>query len=162
METLEEIYFYSHNGEYGYMSNFYPCVFTHENIKFNCSEQFLMYAKAKTFEPTNTELHSEILKETNPGKIKKLGRAVANYDDNIWASIRYKVMVQGLKYKFQQNPNLRAQLKSTGTKTLYEASGSDKIWGIGFNISQVLNQTTKENYGSNLLGLALMEVRAGL
>ncbi len=162
METLTEIYFYSHNGEYGYMSNFYPCVFTHDNIKFNCSEQFLMYVKAKTFEPDNIELHMQILTETNPSKIKNFGHNVANYNDVTWASMRYNVMVQGLKCKFEQNPELKAQLKSTGKKLLYEASPSDKIWGIGLDIAQVAKQTHKINYGTNLLGRALMEVRNGL
>ncbi len=84
METLAEIYFYGHNGEYGYMSNFYPCTITHENVTFNCSEQFLMYVKAKTFEPDNITLHKQILKESNPKKIKNLGRKVANYDELVW------------------------------------------------------------------------------
>ena len=83
METLRENYFYEYNGEYGYMSNFYPCILVHENIKFNCSEQFLMYVKAKTFEPDNFDLHHQILNESNPRKIKNLGRKVANYNESV-------------------------------------------------------------------------------
>ena len=162
METLGEIYFYSHNGVYGYMSNFYPCTFVHDNIKFNCSEQFLMYVKAKTFEPDNSELHNKILAETNPGKIKQFGREVGNYNEITWNSIRYSVMTQVLLCKFSQNPTLKAQLKSTGNKLLYEASPTDKIWGIGLSIANVAKQTNKLNYGTNLLGRALMEVRNGL
>ena len=68
-------------------------------------------------------------------------------------------MIQALKLKFGQNPELRAQLKSTGKKLLYEASPTDKIGGIGLSIANVAKQTNKINYGSNLLGRALMDVR---
>ncbi len=159
METLNEIYFYNHIGVYGYMSNFYPCTFVHDNIKFNCSEQFLMYAKAKTFEPDNLELLKQMLAEINPAKIKQFGQKVSNYNEVTWNSILYKVMIQASQSKFGQNPTLKAQLKSTGNKLLYEASPTDKIQGIGLSSADVTKQTNKLNYGTDLLGRALMEVR---
>ena len=32
------------------MSNFYSCLFSENNIQFNCSEQYFMYMKCKTFD----------------------------------------------------------------------------------------------------------------
>jgi len=56
METIDTIYFYNQNEPQGYMSNFYKSNFAdNDNNKFCCSEQYLMYMKAKTFEPNNTE-----------------------------------------------------------------------------------------------------------
>jgi len=159
METDDSIYFYSHNNLYGYMSNFYQSNFVDtEGNNFSCSEQYLMYMKAKTFEPINNILLNKILNETNPAKIKKYGRMVKNYDENIWNEIRYPIMKSGLRLKFKQNFDLKNLLIGTGIKTLYEASEHDKIWGIGFSVKNAPN-VNKYLFGRNLLGKALMDIR---
>lgn len=163
METTDSIYFYSHHDTYKYMSNFYPSEFEEllENgnkIKFNCSEQYLMYSKAKLFEPNNVNLHNEILAQTSPTKIKQLGRNVKNYNDAIWSNMRYFIMLNGLRLKFGQNPQIKELLIQTHPKILYEASKTDKIWGIGFDSQTALN-VDKKKYGTNLLGIALMQIR---
>ena len=162
METDNEIYFYRENEKYGYMSNFYPAAFTDNNLlTFNCSEQYFMYQKALTYDPENTELLNKILKEKNPVTIKKLGRSVKNYDEIDWNKKRFNIMVDGLRYKFKQNKNLLQKLIKTKNKTLYEASRYDKIWGIGFSVSDAPN-IDKSKYGKNLLGIALMKIRKEL
>lgn len=160
METIDSIYFYGHNNLYGWMRNFYPSVFYDtDGIRFCSSEQFFMYIKAKTFDSSNVELINLILNETNPGKIKQYGRRVKNYDENYWNIVRYDVMKYGLALKFTQNPVLKDLLLKTESKTLYEASPYDKIWGIGLNIQTAL-VTDKKHYGNNLLGNALMDIRS--
>lgn len=159
METQDSIYFYGHDNLYGWMSNFYPTNFVDlEGNQYHCSEQYLMYMKAKTFEPNNNLLLNTILNETNQKKIKELGRSVKKYDDNIWNNIRYDIMKTGLRFKFSQNLHLKKMLIGTGIKTLYEASPYDKIWGIGFNTTNAPN-INKCLYGRNLLGNALMDIR---
>lgn len=159
METDDSIYFYGHTTIFGYCSNFYTSHFVDdENNNFCCSEQYLMYSKAKTFEPTNTQLLNLILKQTNPAKIKALGKKVQNYVDEIWSNIRLNIMIKGLRLKFQQNPNIAYELKSTGNKILYEASKYDKIWGIGYSADEAII-VDKKFYGTNLLGQALMKIR---
>lgn len=159
METVDSIYFYGEKNLHGYMSNFYKSNFVdNEGIHFICSEQYLMYLKAKTFEPNNMILLNKILSETNAMKIKHYGREVKNYNDAVWNSIRYDVMLNGLRFKFGQNPQLKQQLISTGNKILYEASKYDKIWGIGFS-PQEAPDTNKSLFGRNLLGQALMQIR---
>jgi ribA/ribD-fused uncharacterized protein len=158
METENDIYFYGHKNEFGYMSNFYESSFIEYNTKFTCSEQYLMYYKCIVFDPLNDKLLNLIMKETSPGKIKKLGRQVKNYNDIIWDELRYNIMINGLRLKFNQNEMIKLKLKQTENKNLFEASVFDKIWGIGFN-SVRAKSTNKERFGRNLLGQALMQVR---
>lgn len=162
METENTIYFYGAHNNFGYMSNFYKTKFVDkEGNKFCCSEQYLMYWKAKTFEHDNVVLLKAILKETNANKIKALGRSVQNYNDEIWSQIRLKIMTDGLRLKFTQNITIGALLLSTDDKTLYEASKHDKIWGIGYYAEQAV-LTNPDKYGTNLLGKALMDIRKEL
>ena len=165
METEKAIYFYGTKGDYGVFSNFYKCkmeCFINNNIiHFNCSEQYFMYYKCITFDPTNQKLLDMILKETNPVKIKALGKKVQNFDENIWTSKKYFIMLNGLYYKFSQNPLLKEKLLNTGSKKLYEAAPRDRIWGIGFSAEKAVNIDISK-YGSNLLGNALMELRTKL
>jgi ribA/ribD-fused uncharacterized protein len=99
METETEIYFYNLKDNFDYMSNFYKTTFTTSNgTTFNCSEQYFMYMKCQTFEPTNTNLLQSILQETSATKIKKFGRSVSNYDDKVWSQIRYQIKFFGSIY----------------------------------------------------------------
>ena len=162
MEFEDKIYFYGSKGIYGYLSNFYKsnfeCFINNNIIKFNCSEQYFMYYKCITFDINNIELLNTILKETNPIKIKALGRKVQNFDDKIWNLKKYYIMLNALYYKFSQNLVLKKKLLDTGNKILYEASPRDKIWGIGYSAEKAININTNK-YGSNLLGIALKEIR---
>ena len=74
METVDQILFYSHNGTYGYMSNFYSSNFVDDNIEYNCSEQYFMKKKQELFDPTNISLANKILTNNIPTEIKKFGR----------------------------------------------------------------------------------------
>ncbi len=160
METDKEIFFYKVNDNYGYMSNFYKVEMIDENnIKYNCSEQYFMYAKCKLFDGENKDLLDKILKETSPTQIKKYGRQVNNFNLDIWNKHKYNIMVSGLKLKFTQNIELKKKLMETGEKHLYEASKYDNIWGIGYYDKDAI-KTDRSEYGSNLLGKALMEVRS--
>jgi ribA/ribD-fused uncharacterized protein len=163
METTDSIYFYSHTkGNYPYMSNFYPSKFVDETgIEFNCTEQYLMYHKCKTFEPDNAHMLQQILNEKSPAKIKALGRQVKNYNDQIWDQIRYIIMVNGLRLKFGQNQSIANKLVQTNPKMLYEAASTDNIWGIGYDAETAVTKD-KATFGSNLLGQALVQVRTEL
>jgi len=160
METESEIYFYGEkNNKFGYLSNFFKSSFVDENgILFNCSEQYFMYYKCKTFDPLNNQLLDLILNEISASNIKKFGRQVNNFNEDIWREKRYNIMLNALKLKFSQNNAIKHKLLETKPKLLYEASKNDKIWGIGFYDKDAI-KTNKENYGLNLLGKALMQVR---
>lgn len=138
--------FWQEREKYGCFSNFYPCRFNWQEIEFNCSEQAFMYAKAIYF--NDIEIANQILLETDPKKIKKLGRKVKNFDDTKWAEVRYNFMLTINRVKYTQNEDLRDILLSTGRATIVEDSPFDYIWGIG-----------KDGSGQNLLGKVLMELR---
>ena len=67
-------------------------------------------------------------------------------------------MLNGLKLKFGQNKDIMDSLKSTKNKKLYEASKFDNIWGIGYYAYEAIKVDIC-NYGTNLLGKALEELR---
>ena len=148
-----KIGFWKADGPYGEFSNWYQCEFEYMGIKFNSSEQALMWTKANIFQ--DSTIAELILVTSNQKRIKELGRAVKNYDDNIWSIDRYNIMVDILYAKFSQNSDLMNKLLSTKNAALFEASPYDKIWGIGSSDVNTIN-------GENLLGKALMEVRSKL
>ena len=157
------VYFYGYTKPNGEFSNFYPCEFKEDGIKFNCNEQYFMYYKVLEFDPGNNELIDMIMNETRPSFIKRYGgkKYLKKYNNKIWTKKRYNIMLNGLRLKFTQNEDLKKKLLETGDKNLYEASFRDKIWGIGFGIKQAPSIPV-EKYGQNLLGKALMLVRLEL
>jgi ribA/ribD-fused uncharacterized protein len=145
-------------GKKDYLSNFYPSPFTVGGVEYPNNETYFMKMKQERYEPKNKNLGQQILDTDNPADVKKLGRKIKNFDEDDWSKVRYKVMKKGLKYKFKQNPKLMKKLLSTGDKLLVEASPYDKVWGVGLTAAQV-KRGEKFN-GKNLLGKALMEIRA--
>lgn len=151
--SSSKIGFWKADKPYGEFSNWYACEFEYMGIKFSSSEQALMWTKANVFQ--DSTIAELILVTNNQKRIKELGRAVKNYDDNIWSRNRYNIMIDILYAKFSQNSNLMDKLLITGKAELFEASPYDKIWGIGSSDVNIIN-------GENLLGKALMEVRSKL
>lgn len=161
--TKEDFVFFwgHHKGKNGVskscFSQWYPCLFTVDGQEYNCAEQYMMAQKAYVF--GDKEVMTQILAENDQMTIKKLGRLVKNYDDNVWTEKRFQIVVEGNLAKFSQNEDLRHFLLSTGDKILVEASPKDTIWGIGFD--EFAPEATNPALwnGENLLGFALMEVR---
>ena len=91
-----------------------------------------------------------------------LGRKVQNYDDKRWEGVKLGHMLNGLRLKFTQNPELKNKLIATGIKTLYEANKFDDFWGIKFDIENAQKPENKSKYGKNMLGELLMVVRKEL
>lgn len=153
------ILFYHQNDSYGCFSNFYPISFIDNDIVFCCSEQRLMYEKAKLFDQSMCEI---ILNSSNPTIIKNLGRQIKNFNQIIWDEKKYQIMVDTLFLKFSQNSEICKILLNTNNKLLAEASPYDFIWGIGLSKEKALNVLPCNWKGQNLLGKALMEVREKL
>ena len=98
------IRFYDPHKENGYLSNWFISPFTYAGKQYFSCEQYLMEQKALTF--GDDEIAEKIMKSKNLSEIKKLGRQVARYNENLWKTIRPQVMRRGLRAKFQQNPEL--------------------------------------------------------
>lgn len=71
-------------------------------------------------------------------------------------------MVEGNLAKFSQSDPLREFLIGTGKRVLVEASPVDRIWGVGLAADHEHIENPLEWRGLNLLGFALMDVRAQL
>lgn len=139
------------------LSQWYMAPMDIAGLHYNCMEQYLMAEKARTF--GDVEAEAKIMAEYIQMAIKKLGRKVAGYDDDVWKAMRRHVSVRGNIYKFAQNPRLKDFLLSTGDKIIVEASPNDRIWGIGLDENSPDAAVPARWQGENLLGFALMEVR---
>ena len=142
----------------GVCSNWYPADFTLEydgkSITFNCTEQHMMWEKARLFGDEQTA--KAILQVSDPKAQKALGRKVKGYDDEKWAAVRFDIVLKGNRAKFSQNPRLLEKfIELTKGKTIVEASPYDRIWGIGLGPDDPRVHDRREWQGLNLLGKVL-------
>ena len=151
------ICFHNPNEENGYLSNWYPAAFTTDGVTFSTMEQYMMYRKAVCF--GDVKVAEQILATEDVAEIKALGRLVSGYDESLWNGVRQIVVYEGLLAKFLQNPDLRKQLKETGSAVLAECAVKDRIWGIGLSMHDPDRLDQVKWQGQNLLGYTLMMVR---
>jgi ribA/ribD-fused uncharacterized protein len=141
-------------------SQWYEAAFTVEGERHPTAEHFMMARKAALF--GDETIRTRILRAPTPLEAKQLGRRVANFDETVWERERFAIVVAANHAKFSQNPALRAFLLATRDKVLAEASPLDSIWGIGLAADHPDAAHPARWPGLNLLGFALMEVRARL
>lgn len=158
----EFLFFWGHHAKEGQitkacLSQWWPCKFETDGNMYNCAEQYMMAEKARIM--GDNETWCKILTSTDPKEIKALGRKVKNFDEDQWNKCKYNVVATGNLHKFQQNPELKDFLLSTGSKVLVEASPYDIVWGIGYAEDVPESKIPSQWRGLNLLGFALMQVR---
>lgn len=153
-ETDTHIYFFS---DKDYLSNFFYSNFIINGTKYICNEQYIMAQKSLLF--GDIESYENIMKCKKPYDMKKIGRKVKNFTDDIWIQHRNNILQYGLNAKFSQNDVLRAKLIATGNKILVEASPYYKIYGVGLSETNEKIFDEKNWRGENLLGNTLMTVR---
>lgn len=149
------IFFWRENEPYGVFSQWYKLDFSDGERTYNCAEQYMMYQKSILM--GDFETSEIIMKETNPRKIKDLGRLVKNFDEKLWNESKYDIVLRASLLKFGTNEELRKFIISTNS-ILVEASPYDSIWGIKMDIKNP-NINPDCWKGENLLGFALMEAR---
>lgn len=141
MNDMEHIDLF--DGEYCFLSNFYPAVIEFEGQTYGTVEA--AYQAAKTLNLQEREL---IRQAATPGRAKRLGRKVSLRPD--WEDVKVNIMLELLRKKFS-HPDLRQKLVGTGDAQLTEGNNhGDRFWG------QV------DGVGRNQLGLLLMQVRTEL
>lgn len=141
-------------------SNWFPAPFTIAGVTYPTTEHYMMAEKARLF--GDDIVLAQVLSSRSPGRAKALGRRVRNFNERIWERYRFDIVVAGDQAKFSQNRAHGAFLARTGSKVLVEASPHDRIWGIGMGRDRELAENPSMWKGLNLLGFALMEVRARL
>ena len=107
----------------------------------------------------DVKVAEQILATEDVAEIKALGRLVSGYDESLWNGVRQIVVYEGLLAKFSQSPDLRKQLKETGSAVLAECAVKDRIWGIGLSMHDPDRLDQVKWKGQNLLGYTLMMVR---
>ncbi|CAC5381133.1 unnamed protein product [Mytilus coruscus] len=109
----------------------------------------------------NQAVEAQILKETDPAKIKRLGRRV-KIDAAEWERVSCDIMKRGIWAKFSSDKTLKRYLKATYPNILAESSPTDLKWGTGYGQTDPNAHDPKLWRGRNLLGKALMEVRENI
>jgi len=131
-------------GEYRFLSNFYPATVEFEGITYPTVEH--AYQSAKTLDMAERK---RIAALPTPSDAKREGRKLKLRDD--WETAKFDVMERCVRYKFTHDDQLRAKLLATGDAILEEGNDwGDQIWG------------TVNGVGENRLGKILMKVRAEL
>lgn len=98
----------SFNGEYSFLSNFYPCQIEYYGVKYPTSEHAFQAAK------THNIMQKEAIKKADtPGKAKRLGRKVEIRSD--WEEVKDQVMYEIILNKFK-NKEMKAKLLATNNE----------------------------------------------
>ncbi len=136
-------------GEYAFLSNFYPSPIFHDGIAYPTVEHF--FQGMKTLDIAERKA---IAGAPTPGKAKRMGRQVKLRSD--WERVKAYYMELGLRLKFE-NPELAQKLIATGDEELIEGNWwHDNTWGSCYC------DTCMHKAGRNMLGMLLMELRKEL
>ena len=131
------------DGEYAFLSNFWPSPIVLDRITYPTVEHAFQAAKAD-----NRLERERIAALPTPGAAKRAGRKVALRPD--WDRIKVEVMEDLVRRKFA-DPELAERLLATGAAELVEGNTwNDRFWGVC------------RGQGRNELGKILMRVRAEL
>jgi ribA/ribD-fused uncharacterized protein len=131
-------------GEYRFLSNFWPAAVLYEGIAYPTVEH--AYQSAKSLD-MNERRRIAALK--TPAEAKAEGRKLKLRDD--WETAKFVVMEDCVRYKFTHHDELRKKLLATGDATLEEGNTwGDQVWGV------------YQGQGENRLGKILMKIRAEL
>lgn len=169
MVTDKYVFFFGYEGDYPEvcLQQWYPSPFTDPEssdektgkpLSFHTSEQYMMYWKALLM--GDDETSEKILSASGPGEAKALGRAVKDFDQEVWDENCDMVVERANLLKFGQDERLKGILLGTGERELVETSPNDKLWGIGFDTEHALGN--EASWGENRLGKVLMRVREQL
>jgi ribA/ribD-fused uncharacterized protein len=141
-------------------SQWFEAGFDLDGNHYPTAEHYMMAEKARLFaDPVAAQ---RALAAATPGAAKAIGREIVGFDEDTWLKHRWRIVVDANVGKFSQNGALREFLLNTGDRVLVEASPVDSIWGIGLAADDPKAAIPNEWQGLNLLGFALMEVRARL
>lgn len=127
------------DGEYRFLSNFYPCEVYLDGVAYPSVEN--AYQAAKTLDLNLREPFTRI----NASAAKKLGKSLPMRED--WSFVKAQVMIPLLVQKFR-NPILKKLLVDTGNAQLIEGNWwGDTYWGVC------------RGNGKNMLGKIIMQIR---
>lgn len=134
----------SFQGDYRFLSNFWPAEVIFENLTFPSVEH--AYQAAKTL---SLDQRQDIARLATPAEAKKAGHKLPQRPD--WERVKFDVMEECVRYKFTNHEDLKAKLVATGETELVEGNDwGDVVWGV------------YQGKGENRLGKILMKIRSEL
>jgi len=129
-------------GEYRWLSNFWPCIVEFEGVEYPSTENAYQAAK------TTILKDREIFETCTPGQAKRLGRTVTLCED--WDEVKFSIMNYLNYQKYSAEP-LKSRLMATNNQLIEEGNDwGDTFWGVC------------KGQGENHLGRILMKIRQGL
>lgn len=130
-------------GEYRFLSNFYPCIIKHQSILFPSVEHTFQACKTSSMDKRVEISEIKLARDA-----KRAGRKLKLRKN--WERVKDDIMYNLLKKKFE-TPELRQKLIDTGdAKLVHDNWWNDTYWGIC------------NGRGRNCLGKLIMKVRDGL
>ena len=146
--------FYCHRPfEFKFDENF----FDRDPVMISFAEKAIMLCKSSFF--GDDASYEAILAAKTPAEVKRLGRTVLDFDEDLWAEFREHFAYNILLQKFASDERMRRTLLSTRSAVLCEASRNDAIWGIGLSVDDPDALYPERWRGQNILGNVLMRVR---
>jgi len=134
----------SFRGEYGWLSNMFPCKINYKGHSFISVENAYMWEKCP-----NDESWLKICLYREPNAVKRLSSSIELISD--WDYLKKIVMLDLLRIKFNQEP-FKTNLIATGDQNIQEGNAwNDKFWGVCLK--------SDPNEGENHLGRIIMKIR---
>ena len=127
---MKEIKFYKVNDDYGFMSNFAPYPFSDGSKIWPTSEHYFQAQKFLV-----PQIQEKIRQIASPMDAALEGRNRQNPLRPDWEEVKNKVMLQALRMKFSQNPEIAKELLATGDAILIEHTQNDDYWADGRDIT---------------------------
>lgn len=140
------VQFYSTSNEYGEFSNFALYPIKLKGKMWPTSEHYFQAQKFK-----GTPYEAKIQKAAKPMLAAQMGRSRKVKIRRDWEKVKNLVMLDAVRAKFIQHPELKELLLSTGDAKIVEHTANDSYWGDG-----------GDGKGKNRLGQILMLVRKEL
>lgn len=138
-------------------SQWHPLGFRVSGTDYETAEQYMMHHKALLF--GDAERAAAILLTGDPRKQKAHGRAVKNFDADVWRLNARRIVYEANCAKFLQNPAALEELLATDGKLIVEAAPNDRVWGIGLEEKDDRVADSQHWLGTNWLGYALTLLR---
>lgn len=137
-------------GEYRFLSNFYPCVVFLKGVQYPTVEHAYQAGK---FRYQNVR---EVIRDcATPGQAKRKAHVLTLAEKYpLTENFRVRLMKRLLRQKFDRdlNPKLYKSLQQTGDADLVEGNRwGDEFWGVDL----------RSGKGRNVLGELLMDIRDG-
>ena len=114
------------------LSNYYSCNFVFRKQIYSNIEQAYQHVKAVLF--NDQAAATDILSSDDPAAAKRLGFSINGFKEDVWNTKRYELMLQLVKAKFDQNPELAVHLRATGKRTIAE-TGRHSFFANGLAIT---------------------------